>query len=154
MKCNNITTQTLYVLCGIPASGKTTIAKSLAKKYNANVHSYDNIPNSRGNPDKDGLIRQTWFDNIRNDLEKGFNVICDNTNLTVECRTILLKEFADICCEKVLIFVDTDKKECLHRNAGRIGVERVPDFDIHITARFIEIPTYKEGWDKIYVYRK
>ena len=146
--------QILYVLCGVPASGKTTLSKSLAKKYNANIHSYDDIPNSRGNADLDGGFQKMYFDGIRNDLENGYNVICDNTNLTVEHRTTLLKEFADICCEKVLIFVDTNKEECLRRNAGRVGIERVPDFDIQITARFIETPTYKEGWDKIYVYSK
>lgn len=145
--------QILYVLCGIPGSGKTTLAHKLKEAYNANVHSYDDIPNSRGNLDKDGNIRKTWLTRMRKDLEEGKNVICDSTNLTPDYRTELLKEFTDICTKKVIIFVDTKPEECLLRNAGRTGVARVPDMDIRVASMIIKPPTYSEGWDEIYVYK-
>lgn len=144
----------MYVMCGIAGSGKTTLAHKLKKSYDAIVHSYDDIPNSRRNPDKDGSLRKQYFSEIRKDLISGVNVFIDNINLTPESRIILIDKFSSVCDKKVAIFLKTPVEECLKRNAQRIGVARVPDMDIHIASMLIKPPTYSEGWDEIYFYQE
>lgn len=140
----------LYVLCGIQGSGKTTLAKIIGSEYGAIRHSYDEIPNSRKNPDKDGKIWDSWIDGMKTDLKNGEDVVCDSTNLTKSSRIRLLREFIHIPCRKILIVVNTPVEECLSRNAKR--EEKVPAMEILFASRIFEKPAKTEKWDEIYFY--
>jgi predicted kinase len=140
-----------YVLCGIPASGKSTLAHQIAEQHNAIVHSYDDIPNAWGNRDADGSFYRQWMDNIKNDLRSGNSVVCDSTALTSINRKNILSELSGIDCEKVLIVKAVPIEVCVQRNKGRF--REVPEYQIELSARLLEAPTKDEGWDKILVYR-
>ena len=140
-----------YVLCGIPASGKTTLAHQLAEQHNAIVHSYDDIPNAWGNRDLDGSFYSQWMDNIKADLRNGNSVVCDSTALTSFNRKKMLEELSDFNCEKVLCVKAVPVEVCVLRNKGRF--REVQEYQIELSARLLEPPAKDEGWDKIYVYK-
>lgn len=142
---------TCYVMCGIPGSGKTTLAKEIAKQYSVIVHSYDDIPNAWGNPDRDGSLYKQWLNNIRHDLQNGNSVVCDSTALSSINRKQFLEEISDFDCEKILIVKAVPLEICIQRNKGRF--REVPENQIELSARLLEPPTEDEGWDAIYISR-
>lgn len=130
--------QTLYIMCGLPGSGKSTFSRFLAEERNLTRFSFDEM----------GCHTTCQF--IRNamvSLRDGESVVMDSTHLKANSRRILLQEVADIDCRKVCVVMDTPFDECLRRNAIREA--RVPDtlmYSIHTT---LENPTLSEGWDEI-----
>ena len=148
---NNLT---LFLLCGVPASGKTTYSKQLAEEHNAVRHSYDDMPNARVHDYKlSQEVHRQWLENIKNDLLNGRSVVADNTSLNVEFRMKFLSELSNIPCKKVLIIMDTPIDVCISRNSQRQGVERVPDNAIKMAHYFYEKPSPFEMWDEIKVIR-
>lgn len=141
----------LYVLCGLPGSGKTTLAYQLAEQNDAIVRSIDDIPDSRGNSDIDGKFRRQWLENIRADLHQGRSVVCDSLALTSMSRKWILENLSAFDCEKILMVKAVPVEVCLERNKNRL--HKVPEDHIRLTARMLEPPAKDEGWDKIYVYK-
>lgn len=139
----------VYVLSGIPGSGKTTLAHQLAEQHNSTVHSYDDLPGSNTRASMDGSVKQTWLVSIREDLQAGKSVICDGLNLTVAERKELLSYVADVPCEKILVVKIVPLETCLQRNRERKA--RLPDFVVEQSAQKMEAPTKDEGWDAIYL---
>lgn len=142
----------LYILSGIPGSGKTTLAHQLAEQHNATVHSYDELPGANTKASMDGSVKQAWLASIREDLQAGKSVICDGPNLTVAERKELLDSFTDIPCKKVLVVKIVPLETCLQRNRERQA--RLPDFVVEQSAIKMEPPTNDEGWDAIYLSRE
>ena len=143
---------TIYLISGIPGSGKTTLAHQLAEQHNATVHSYDELPNANTKASMDGSVKQVWLQAIREDLQTGKSVICDGLNLTVAERKEFLSTFADIPCKKVLFVKIVPLETCLQRNREREA--RLPDFVVEQSAERMEAPTKDEGWDAIYLSRE
>ena len=139
----------VYVLCGIPGSGKTTLANQLAEHHNAIIHSIDDIPDSFGIHDVDGKFRKQWMENIKADLQNGNSVVCDSVALTSISRTWILKELSEFDCKKILMVKAVPVEVCIERNASR--ERKVPEDQIIVTANLLEPPTKEEGWDAIYV---
>lgn len=142
----------LFAISGIPGSGKTTLANKLAEQYNAQICSYDNLPNANTKEGMDGSVKQAWIQEIREVLQSGKSVICDRLNLTVTDRNELLSSVADIPCEKVLYMKIVPLETCLRRNREREA--RLPDFVVEQAAQKMEAPTKGEGWDEIYLIRE
>jgi tRNA uridine 5-carbamoylmethylation protein Kti12 len=140
---------TLYLICGIPGSGKTTLAHQLARQHNAKIHSYDNIPNARQNSDRDGIIKKQWIEAMNADLRNGHSVVCDSTNLTSDSRKWVTQRL--VSCKKVLIVKVVPMEVCLQRNKGR--EYEVPEHRIELARQALEPPTPDEGWDQILISR-
>lgn len=137
---------TLYVLCGIPASGKTTKSHELAKKYDAILYCLDEL-SKNSILTKHSLIRSNMHKDIANDLLHGHNVVCDDLNTKLSMRLSILTAVSKINCKKVLIVMDTPLKDCLTRNANRQNMV-IENIFFNIYNSF-EPPSYKEGWDEI-----
>lgn len=142
----------IYILSGIPGSGKTTLANRLAQQHNATVHSYDELPGANTKAGMDGSLKQTWLEAMREDLKAGKSVVCDGLCLTTGERKEVLAAFADIPCKKVLIVKIVPLETCLRRNREREA--RLPDFVIEQSARKMEPPAPDEGWDELYISRE
>lgn len=137
----------LSVLSGIPASGKSTLSKQLADKYNAKRYCFDDIPESR-NSKKSRQAHHKFWDDISKDLTFQ-NVVCDDLNVTIETRQLLLEHLSDVECRKIIYVMTTPLEECLKRNNGRQGIERLPEIVIRSLHSIFELPTLSEGWDEI-----
>lgn len=138
-----------YVLCGIPASGKTTMATQLAKEQNAKLYSYDAVRrNSKLASFND--VCTLVHKRINTDLSNGHNVVYDAPNHKLKYRQDLLNAISDIPHKKICIVLLTPFKECLKRNVNR--EVRLPDFVLYDMYNKFEPPTLDEGWDEILYY--
>ena len=133
---------TLYLFCGAPASGKTTISKQMAEKYNAERISFDERHYMRHN-EMISPILEALMD------EK--NVVADSVFAYVKQRKMILDAVKNIPCKKILIYMTTPLDECLRRNANRKN--HLPDFVVESFYNSIEPPTLDEGWDEIWYYK-
>lgn len=140
---------TLYLMCGLPASGKSTIAIELATIYNAIIISSDKIreelygdENIQGNgKEVFNLVNKR----TREALEKGVNVIYDATNIKAKGRKQLIKMF-NVPTE--CYYMKTPLEVCRKRNAER--ERHVPEEVIERMYKNFEEPRIEEGFTRIY----
>lgn len=139
-----------YILCGIPGSGKTTIATQLAQEQDAKLYSYDVIRHdSKLSFFED--ICALIYEKINIDLSSGYDVVYDAPNHRLKYRKDILNTISDIPCKKICVVLLTSFEECLKRNANREA--RLPDFVLHDLYNKFEFPTLDEGWDDIWYYK-
>ena len=139
---------TLYVLCGIPGSGKSTMSMQIAKEQNAKLYSYDAIKRDSKLTSFDDICAFI-YQRIITDLSNGFNVVYDAPHTKIKHRVAILEHLADVYCTKVLITMKTPLDECLRRNSHRQGHEYIPEHIIHDFYNSFEPPDLGEGWDEI-----
>lgn len=133
----------IYVLCGLPGAGKTTISRQLQQQYHAELYCYDEFIKHHNLLDK----RQQMFEKIVSDLRTGKDVILDDLHTCIEWRINLLSAIQNVPCKKVLIVMTTSLEECIRRNSQRTN--RLPDFVIYYLNSQYQPPTLDEGWDDI-----
>lgn len=129
---------TLYVFCGIPASGKSTLSKQMAEEYNTERISFD---------ERNYMRHAEMIPPIIEALTNSKNVVADSVYHRVKYRTAILDAVKDIPCRKILVCMDTSLEECLRRNANREN--QLPDFMVESFHQTFETPTLSEGWDEI-----
>lgn len=153
------------MLIGLPASGKSTYAKTLAEQENAVIISTDKIREElfgdeaiQENEHYGGAkVFNTAFIRIREALRYGKNVIFDATNVRRKQRKTFVKDFTQYCyenniiCSFQAILIATPYEKCLQNNLMRKRV--VPEEVIKRMMVNFEVPIYKEGWDSIKLYR-
>lgn len=141
------------MMCGLPASGKSTYAQKLAKEQNANIHSSDEIRKELSgdinNQDINKLVFKTLHNRVKEDLRNGKNCIYDATNISYKRRMAFLQELNKIPCEKICVLVAATYKDCLDRNAQR--ERNVPEEVIKRMYMNFNTPYYYEGWDDIVI---
>lgn len=140
---------TLYLLVGIPGSGKSFWAKQMAEQGIA-VHSSDAIrgelygdERTQGNPQ---AVFQTLGARILADLNNGISCIYDATNGNEKLRTAFLrtvpKETRKIC---VLFLTPPDV--CIERDRSRERTVGENVIDRYL--RSFQCPDLREGFDEI-----
>lgn len=94
--------KTLYLLCGMPFSGKTTPSKSVAKYLNALYISLDKINEERGLFGGEGIPVEEWekthylaIEKLQNIMPSQEDIILDDTN----CFRWLRNRFRDLAVE-------------------------------------------------------
>lgn len=138
---------TLYTLCGLPGSGKSTFANS---KSNCVVVSSDAIRKElygneeiQGNPKE---IFKIMDERTKWNLENGNDVIYDATNVSKRTRISIIKKFQ---ANHICVFFNIPVKECLKRNQMRS--RKVPTHVIERMASNLTTPTLDEGFSEIIV---
>ena len=132
----------LYVMVGLPGSGKSHIAEELAKENNAVVYSMDEIRESR-NDEVFGI----WVNKIRRSLRHGQNVIADATNVTRHGRRSFLAMFDRIPHQTIAHVAYKEVEDCIIDNLDR--PHPVPPEVIKETKEKFTFPTKTEGFDDI-----
>lgn len=128
----------LYVMCGVPGSGKSTFSRKLAEEQGLERFSFDEMKCFRLEEFMRPAIKA---------MQEGKNVILDTTNLRVNVRKKVLQYVEEIPCRKVVVYMDTPLEQCLYRNAHR--ETRLQDCIIESIYRSLQKPTLEEGWDEI-----
>ena len=143
MKANlqsNIVTNdetTLYIMCGLPGSGKSTWAKSFKEKleksgYKCVIVSRDDIRFSliqNGNYfSKEKETFNSYCDTIQKYLDMGYQVIADATQIDSTSRAKLLNhleiaEDVHVSC----VYINTPIEKCKEYNSKRDGMRKVPE---------------------------
>ena len=84
-------------------------------------------------------------------LADGKNYAVDNTNPTRADRERYIPAARERGYRVVGYLMQTGLENCLDRNRGRSGKARVPDVAIYATARKLELPSFEEGFDELYL---
>lgn len=149
----------LTMLIGIPASGKSTVAKRLSGEGHVVLSSDEvraEIFGGEGFP-KDEKERERLQSAVYGEIRKrakeylvgGRSVVIDATNLNRKKRIKLLSFFEQIpCYKKAMLFV-ISPEVCSRRNSLRPKGKRVPEEDMQRLLRGFEVPVMGEGWDEI-----
>jgi predicted kinase len=132
----------MVIFTGLQASGKSTFFRS----YFAATHEHIS-------KDRLGNKKHRQAQLIEEALQKGYPVVIDNTNPTVEVREPLIRLGRMYDAEITGYYFESQVRQCLERNRLREGKARVPDVAIYATAKKLVRPSYKEGFDKLFSVR-
>lgn len=146
----------LYIMCGIPASGKSTWIKNNIKPNEVWV-SRDEIRKKLVNTDendskyfsKEKEVYKIFIETIDKNINKGYNVYADATHISKASRSKLLNAIKSKPNEIEVIWVHKDLKTCLKQNRNRKGFYFVPEEVIKNMFNSFEKPKLKEGFDNI-----
>lgn len=144
----------LIMMCGLPASGKSTCSKELAEEYNATVFSSDALREELFGDANNQECNQELFvelhKRVKDCLRSGKSCVYDATNINYKRRMAFLAELKNISCEKICVLMAAPYEECLKRNAER--ERKVPEHVIKKMYMGFDIPYWYEGWDCIETY--
>lgn len=149
---------TLYMLIGVPASGKSTWVKS--NKGHAIVASSDDYIEQQAErlgstysdvfDDYIKLANNHAISSARQAFSDKQDLIWDQTNLTKNGRRNKLK-MVPKDYKKVAVFFPTPHEDVLKKRlAGRTG-KNIPDYVITSMIKTLEKPTKDEGFDEIII---
>ena len=141
----------VYVMVGIPASGKSTAAAMIAKKTCAYLIESDkirfsNFPEPQYSASENFQVFNLAFDEIHRAIRYDRNVVFDATNIKKSQREKIVSEFPE-SYEKRCLFMNTGIVTCLLRNELR--ERRVPDSVIERMHDTLETPTEQEGFCEV-----
>ena len=145
---------TLYMMIGLPSSGKSTYAQRLIRDHkNSIIISSDELRkelyNNVDDQDHNGELFTELHRRIKSALTSGKYeyVIYDATNINSRRRRAFINEIKSIDCYKVAVVIATPYEVCLRQNWCR--ERQVPDDVIKRMYMSWQTPAYFEGWDDI-----
>ena len=144
----------LFIMIGLSAAGKSTIAKELAKDYEAVIVSSDSIRKeicgNVSDQSKNEEVFKLFHKRIRKYLHEKRNVIADATNITMKSRRAIINNVKKMDIEIIAYIVPKKIEDCIKDNVEREYV--VQEEVIYKQMKRFQIPFLEEGFDKIIVY--
>lgn len=129
--------KTMVILIGLQASGKSTFFEQYFKEKD---FAHVNLDSLHSRNKENVLIEEC--------IEKGQSFVVDNTNPTCADRSRYMDMVKGKGYKTVCVFMQSILKDCIERNELRDRV--VPQVAIAGTSNKLEMPSYTEGFDKIY----
>ena len=119
----------LVIFCGIPGSGKTTIARLVARSLRECFHiQTDTLRFMISRPsyakDESALVYRGCILLAREALKAGYDAILDGTFLRDEYRDEAIEKLSRYYSSRLVVYVACDPKTAYRRNRSR--KERVP----------------------------
>ena len=146
----------LFIMCGIPGSGKSYFANSVART-NSVIVSRDEIRFSIISDEdeyfsKENLVFKEFIRQIQEGLDSGKVVYADATHLNGVSRFKLLNSLDVTNTDVIPVYMKTPLAICLGRNAKREGRRCVPDTVIKNMYNSMTDPAHDEEvlGEKIY----
>jgi len=144
----------LYMMCGIPGSGKTTFIKkhlSLCDKYvSRDEIRFALLKDGEEYFSHEEEVLKIFYKTINDSLKNGYNTFVDATHLSVGSRKNFLSQITEKYDKLSILAFDIPLETALERNDKRSGRSFVPKSVIRRMYHQYNIPTYAEGFDKIY----
>jgi predicted kinase len=146
----------LYILCGLPFSGKTTLANELVSRLGVSRVAIDDINGERGVwDDETGLSPEEWtntyqeaYRRINLLLKQGKSVVDDSVNYARELRDRLRAIAERHGAATTVIYVDVPLAEARRRwleNRQTARRADVRDSDFANVVEHFEVPTEDEN---------
>jgi len=143
---------TLYVLIGLPGSGKSHWAQANAHRINAIVVGSDEVRAEIQNPRDGNAVFAEVERRARAHLQTDRSVILDATHYQRRYRTYAIDLARQLRVPCVAIWFDTPLATALQRNGwrtgDRFGAQRVPDHIIRNMAAHLD-PPGREEFDRV-----
>lgn len=124
----------LFIMCGLPASGKSTFAQQFIKNNDIRYVSRDEIRFSMIKENEEYFshekeVFKKFAGTIAQTLIDGFDVIADATHLNRISRDKLIRAIDQYTTEYTITYIilETSLETCMERNALREGRAHVPD---------------------------
>lgn len=144
----------LFIMVGLSASGKSSIAKGLAEDHKAVIISSDaireEICDNVSDQSKNEEVFKIFHKRIRKHLYEKTNVIADATNITMKARRAIINNVKKMDVEIIAYIVPKRIEECIRDNMDR--EHPVPEEVIYKQEKRFQIPFIEEGLDKIIVH--
>lgn len=156
IKRRNRDTPLMIMLCGLPASGKSTYSEHIVvskddKLSKPSIHSSDKLREELyGNEEIQGDNNKLFNElhkRIKRDLIAGKDVIYDATNINKKYRKNFLNELKNIKCTPICLCLMTPYDMCLLNNEKR--ERKVPVNVIRKMYINWQPPHYSEGFEEI-----
>ena len=146
---------TLYVMCGIPGSGKSTWLRKNTKPEDK-IISRDEIRFSIIQEGEEYFSREEevfekFCSEIKTALNDGYDVYADATHINRGSRKKLLQQVAIYADDIVAIEMPTAVSLALKRNEEREGLRYVPPSAIKRMYSQYEPPDLEEGFNDILI---
>lgn len=145
-------TQTLFLLSGLPASGKSTLRSKMFPRATV-ICPDDFIGYTKENPWTPNAARAAWkkaTEKLKEVLDRGDQlVVFDATFVSVKARKKYIKIAIEREVAPMIIYCTASLDTVLTRNASRAESRRVPKFVIDRMANNFEVPTLEEGFEVI-----
>lgn len=144
----------LYIMVGVPASGKSTYAKKLSEREGAIYVSRDEIRFSKIKDkdeyfSKEGEVFGEFVNRVQSALNDGKDVIADATHISRGSRAKLMRAL-DLCgVHTIAVCMNVDGETCMDRNSKREGMSKVPNDVMLSMIRFYSKPSLSEGFEAI-----
>ncbi len=146
----------LYILCGLPFAGKTTLAKEMVNLLGIKRISIDEINGERGIwNDETGMSPEEWtktyeiaYQRIATFLSQGESVVDESANFTQEQRDHLRAIAEQYNAQTCVIFVDISLAEVQRRwqeNRQTSVRNDVRDDDFAHVVEYFELPIEDEN---------
>lgn len=147
---------TVYIMCGIPGSGKSSFANKYAGAK-SKIVSRDRIRFELVKPDepyfsKEKQVFNQFVEEINCALGCGYDVYADATHISIASRNKLIRQLGR--CELVCVWLDVPLQMCIERNEQRKGTRSfVPPNVITDMYEKFQKPELYEGFSKIHIIR-
>jgi O-phosphoseryl-tRNA(Sec) kinase len=147
--------QFLLALCGLPASGKSSLADAIRLAVRSKGPKVEVVRTDEWRddtyysdfvPEKEGEVRRAALARVETLIGKGRSVIHDDTNYYNSMRHELLEIAIDAKCAFGIIHVTTPLEEALKWNRERPGT-RIPDHVIQRISERFDRPGARYLWD-------
>ena len=144
----------MVIMCGLPNSGKSQIAKIIAQSIHAKILASNEyrakmFPNPKYSQDESSEVFGRMKKDIGKLLSNGTPVVLDATNLETKNRRTFIKLAKRYGVEIGCIYIESSFEESMEKNSENINKEALLRMSNHI-----HIPSYCEGLDKIYCVKK
>lgn len=139
----------VIMLCGLPASRKSTHAKYISHHENAIILSSDDMRvelyGDVNHQSSNGDLFQELYRRAKLNLTAGQNVIIDATNISQKKRINFINDFKQY--QKEVIYISANFVSCVM--ADKYREKSVGYSVLDRMYRQLQIPLKEEGWDKV-----
>lgn len=149
---------TLYVMCGVAGSGKSTFIRNHMNLETDNYVSRDEIrfffvKENEEYFSKEKQVFREFVGQINTNLSCGYNVFADATHINFASRNKLLRAINHkFYSDAIAVWINTPLNICLQQNEKRAGTRGyVPPEVIKKMYSQFEEPTFDEGFSSIYI---
>ncbi|MBR4461030.1 MAG: ATP-binding protein [Erysipelotrichaceae bacterium] len=139
----------LFMMTGVPASGKSYVSEKIAKRENAIIYSSDIVRKKLDmDPSSDKQNVQLFdimYDMIQEELAKGNNVVLDSTNTYRKYRKPFLQSLSEET-EVTGVLLMRQIENCLKANSDRDN--SIDESVIRMMYEEYDIPLQEDGYDR------